>query len=74
MTIDPFDPAIGSFAAHAAEVERASCPLILTEDTVGAARHAAEQGWIAPETLREIAGEAEADDPGGERPPATVVE
>jgi phosphatidate phosphatase APP1 len=58
----------------AAEVERATCPLVLTEDTVGAARHAAEQGWIGPETLREIAGEAEADDPGGERPPPTVVE
>jgi len=58
----------------AAEVERAPCPLVLAEDTVGAARHAAEQGWIAPETLREIAGEAEADDPGGDRPPATVVE
>jgi len=58
----------------AAEVERARCPLILAEDTVGAARHAAEQGWIDPRALRGIAGEAEADDPGGDRPPATVVE
>jgi phosphatidate phosphatase APP1 len=58
----------------AAEVERAPCPLILAEDTVSAARHAAEHGWIDPASLREIAGEAEADDPGGDRPPATVVE
>lgn len=56
------------------ETERASCPLILAEDTVGAARHAAEHGWIDPLSLREIAGEAEADDPGGERGETTVVE
>ena len=55
-------------------MERAHCPLILAEDTVGAARHAAEHGWISPQALREIAGEAEADDPGGERPAPTVVE
>ncbi|HEU4629391.1 MAG TPA: phosphatase domain-containing protein [Gemmatimonadaceae bacterium] len=58
----------------AAEVERAGCSLTLSEDTVGAARHAAEHGWIAAETLREIAGEAEADDPGGTPAPPVVVE
>lgn len=58
----------------AAEVERADCSLTLSEDTVGAARHAAEHGWIDPAALREIAGEAEADDPGGEPAPAVVVE
>ena len=58
----------------ATETEHARCPLVLAEDTVGAARHAAEQGWIAADALREIAGEAEADDPGGDRPPPLVVE
>lgn len=58
----------------AAEVERTHCTLLLVEDTVGAARHAAEHGWIDPVWLREIAGEAEADDPGGEPAAPTVVE
>jgi phosphatidate phosphatase APP1 len=58
----------------AREVERVSCPLLLAEDTVGIARHAAEHGWIDPAALSEIAGEAESDDPGGERAPARVVE
>jgi phosphatidate phosphatase APP1 len=64
----------GAIRRLAAEVERAGCSLTLSEDTVGAARHAAEHGWIAPETLREIAGEAEADDPGGTPAPPVVVE
>jgi phosphatidate phosphatase APP1 len=69
------DPSRTAAIRHLArEVERAHCPLVLSEDTVGAARHAAEHGWIDPAALREIAGEAEADDPGGDRPAATVVE
>ncbi|HEY0969453.1 MAG TPA: phosphatase domain-containing protein [Gemmatimonadales bacterium] len=63
-----------AIARLAREVERVSCPLLLAEDTVGIARHAAERGWIDPAALSEIAGEAESDDPGGERPPARVVE
>ena len=58
----------------AAAVEGAGCSLTLSEDTVGAARHAADHGWIAAESLREIAGEAEADDPGGNPAPPIVVE
>ena len=58
----------------AAETGAAHCPLVLSEDTVGAARHAAEHGWIDPLALREIAGEAEADDPGGTHGGTTVVE
>ena len=58
----------------AREVERVHCPLLLAEDTVGIARHAAENGWIPAASLPDISGEAEADDPGGDRPPAVVVE
>ncbi len=72
VTRDPLRT--GAIRHLAAEVERADCQLVLTEDTVGAARHAAEHGWIDPAALREIAGEAEADDPGGTREAPVVVE
>ena len=64
-----------AITALAREVEQAhSTTLLLVEDTVGAARHAAERGWIDPSWLREIAGEAEADDPGGTPAAPTVIE
>lgn len=37
------------------EVQRAGSTLILADDTLACARHAAEQGWIRAETLDEIA-------------------
>lgn len=49
----------------ATEVERAGSVLLLTEDTVSAARDAASRGWIDPASLPEIAGEARSDDPAG---------
>ncbi|MHB1224316.1 MAG: App1 family protein [Gemmatimonadaceae bacterium] len=55
--------AIGELAA---EVQRADSVLVLTPDTVGAARDAAERGWIDPAALPEIAGEAREDDPDGD--------
>ncbi len=72
VTRNPKRTAAISRLAH--EVEKVSCPLLLAEDTVGIARHAAENGWIEPASLSEIAGEAESDDPGGDRPPARVIE
>ena len=40
------------------EVERAGSTLLLTDDTLAAARHAAEHGWITPAALDEVAAEA----------------
>ena len=38
----------------AAELEKAGSTLILADDTLAAARHAASQGWIDPAALPEI--------------------
>jgi uncharacterized low-complexity protein len=61
--------------------------LVLADDTLAAARHAAEHGYIAPESLTDIAGEKRADEgktgekkdaPGaqkeGEATPTVVIE
>jgi phosphatidate phosphatase APP1 len=45
----------------AKEVLAARSSLVLSEDTVGAARHAAEQGWISAEALPSIAAATRAD-------------
>ncbi len=47
----------------AAEVKEANATLVLSEDTLGAAKHAIEHGFIAPETLRDI-GEEKREDEG----------
>ncbi|MHB0857099.1 MAG: App1 family protein [Anaerolineae bacterium] len=52
----------------AAEVVKAGSTLLLADDTLAAARHAAERGWIAPESLREIVGEKAFD----EAPPTAL--
>lgn len=45
------------------ELERETgVPLVLVPDTLAAARHAAERGWILPEFLSEIAGEKARDE------------
>jgi len=46
----------------AAEVEKAGSTLILADDTLAAARHAAEKGWIDPAALPEIGEVARAED------------
>ncbi|HEV7589539.1 MAG TPA: phosphatase domain-containing protein [Longimicrobium sp.] len=46
----------------AAEVEKAGSTLILADDTLAAARHAASQGWIDPAALPEIGDVAHAED------------
>ncbi len=62
------------------EILAAKSTLILSEDTVGAARHAAEHGWISEKTLPEIGEEKKADEgtdgrkvetPGGGKPATT---
>lgn len=51
----------GAVAALAAELERAQVPLLLAPDTLGAAQHAAERGWIDPAALDEITEDARKD-------------
>jgi len=46
----------------AAEVEKVGSTLILADDTLAAARHAASQGWIDPAALPEIGEVAHAED------------
>jgi phosphatidate phosphatase APP1 len=45
---------VGAIRKLAAEVEHAGSALILADDTLAAARHAAEKGWIRPQALGEI--------------------
>lgn len=54
----------------AAEVEKAGSTLILADDTLAAARHAAEHGWIDPACLAEIGEVAETE----QRPRSDSVE
>ena len=49
-------------AALADEVQAARSVLVLAEDTMAAARHAAERGWIDPGALEEISGEKRMDE------------
>ncbi len=65
----------------AAEVSAAGSALVLADDTLAAARHAAEQGWIDEASLPEIGTEKRADEgkggkvdaPGMETPVAPTV-
>jgi phosphatidate phosphatase APP1 len=41
----------------AADVAQAGSMMVVVEDTNGAARHAADKGWIGADSLREIAKE-----------------
>ncbi len=46
----------------AEEVMGANATLVLSEDTVGAAKHALEHGFIAPESLKDIGEEKRLDE------------
>jgi phosphatidate phosphatase APP1 len=66
----------------AREVTDAGSTLVLADDTLAAARHAALHGWIASDTLTEIGGEKQEDEgvtgtkteaPGVDTQPAPTV-
>jgi phosphatidate phosphatase APP1 len=72
----------GRIRARAREVADAGSTLVLADDTMAAARHAALHGWIASDSLDEIGGEkrddegktgAKADAPGVDAKPAPTV-
>ena len=51
-----------AIASLVAEVEAQKSVLVLADDTVAAARHAAEHGFISPDSLAEIGGEKRMDE------------
>jgi phosphatidate phosphatase APP1 len=53
---------IGAIRGLAAEVQATGTPLVLADDTLAAATHAAEHGWIAGDSLGEIGDEKRADE------------
>jgi phosphatidate phosphatase APP1 len=55
-------------------VARAGSTLVLTDDTLAAARHAAAHGWIREDTLSGIGEEKRADEGGGGKERAPGVE
>lgn len=55
-------------------VSRAGSTLVLADDTLAAARHAAAHGWIREEALGEIGVEKRADEGGGAKEAAPGVE
>lgn len=52
----------GAIRELAAEVDDVGVPMLLVEDTVAAARHAADAGWISTAAVDEIRSERDDDD------------
>ena len=66
-----------ALAALVREVEAARSVLVIADDTLAAARHAAQRGYIDPEALAEIGGEKRMDEakaPGKVGKPATTAD
>jgi phosphatidate phosphatase APP1 len=59
--VTPRPERAAAIRALAEEVEAAGSTLLLDDDTLGAARHAAERGWITPAALEEVAAESRAE-------------
>ena len=64
-------PAIRNLAE---QVSRGGSTLVLADDTLAVARHAAAHGWIRDETLSDIGEEKRADEGGGSKEPAPGVD
>ncbi|MEA2723590.1 MAG: hypothetical protein QOH59_1361 [Gemmatimonadales bacterium] len=64
-------PAIRALAAR---VSSGGSTLVLADDTLAVARHAASHGWIRDATLSEIGEEKRADEGGGAKEPAPGVD
>ena len=59
--VTPHPERLGSIKKLADEVEKAGSTLLLTDDTLAAARHAASKGWITEAALAEVAADAVED-------------
>jgi phosphatidate phosphatase APP1 len=60
--VTPNPERVGAIEALAKEMEAAGSALVLAEDTLEAARHAAGKGWISPNALPEIGAVARAEE------------
>jgi phosphatidate phosphatase APP1 len=60
--VDPNPERAASVQALADEVLAAGSSLVLADDTAAAAKHAAEHGWIAPESIAGVEQEKKADE------------
>ena len=58
--------------ALAAEVVADGGSLVIADDTLAAARHAAAKGWITAESVARVAADKRADEPGDDGPAPTV--
>ncbi len=63
--VRPAPERVAAVRALAEEVARAGSTLLLTDDTVAAAEHAAAQGWIPEAALPEVREERARDERGG---------
>jgi phosphatidate phosphatase APP1 len=63
--VEPHPERSAAISRLAAEVEAAGSTLVLADDTLTIASHAAAHGWIPPEALPGIGGEKRADEGGG---------
>ena len=74
VTPDPERSA--ALRALVAEVVAGGGSLVIADDTLAAARHAAGQGWIGADTLERVAADKRADEPedGGPQAPTVHVE
>jgi phosphatidate phosphatase APP1 len=70
-SVDRRPDRLAAIEALAKEVREAGSSLVLGDDTMAIARHAAEHGWIEPDRLGEVSGDAKADPgvTGGKVPP-----
>jgi phosphatidate phosphatase APP1 len=64
---------VGAIQALAEQVAATGSTLILADDSLAAARHAAEQGWISAEGLAEVVAASAADQPAEPAPEAPTV-
>jgi phosphatidate phosphatase APP1 len=71
--VTPAPLRVGTIRQLAEEVKEAGSTLVLSDDTLSAARHAAEHGWIDAVELEEVAAEERAASRTSDRKSATVV-
>jgi phosphatidate phosphatase APP1 len=72
--VKPHPERARSIRELAQRVEAAGSTLVLADDTLTAARHAAAHGWIRADALAEVGEEKQADEPGGAKEPSPGVE
>jgi phosphatidate phosphatase APP1 len=61
--VTPHPARLDAIRALSKEMEAAGSALVLADDTLAVARHAAEKGWISPNALSEIGEVAHAEGP-----------